>query len=299
MFGQIHTALTSIFTIAFCIGTLAFAGPRPLNVGAGETAVSSRHVLRASLGARMGDSRFNPAGDLNQDGVINALDAAAYRLVHRDRSEPRHDPMRGMPAAGASEQIVVEPQSTVATPKGTVTVLFLIRNNTTPLLGYSLDVEIVPGPDARGTVTADVAGTNFYDVQNVITAGGATRDPFFSVIQDSGDGGVFVNTITDDNSTVLAVDNVNDVLAEVVLNVSGAACGDFTIQLGQSSALSDGDGFPVAFAFVPGTIAVHPCIPTLSHWGMITLTLVLVTAATIAIGKRGAVSRLWGNDAEA
>ncbi len=44
--------------------------------------------------------------------------------------------------------------------------------------------------------------TNFYDIRNLITAGGAMRDPFFSVIQDNGSGGVSVTTITSDLSTV-------------------------------------------------------------------------------------------------
>lgn len=116
----------------------------------------------------------------------------------------------------------------------------------------------MPIADAVGTVTVDVSATNFYDgIQNIITEGGAELHPEFSVIIDPGDGGVFVNAITANNSTVLAVDGINDVLAEVFFDASGDACGDFVIQLGPASALADGDAFPVPFGFESGMMHVR------------------------------------------
>ena len=101
-----------------------------------------------------------------------------------------------------------------------------------PLVGYSLEVTAVADAGAAGSVTADPASTNFFDQRNLITAGGATRDPLFSVIQDNGSGGVTVDTVTADFSAVLAVDDMNDVLAQVFFDVPLDALGDFTIQLG-------------------------------------------------------------------
>lgn len=114
---------------------------------------------------------------------------------------------------------------------------------------YSLDVDLMPADDAVGAVTANIRLTNFFEPQNLITAGGAELHPDFSVIIDPGDGGVFVNAITADNSTVQAEDMVNDVLAQVFFDASVDACGDFVIQLGPASALADGDAFPVPFGF--------------------------------------------------
>ncbi len=231
--------------------------------------------LRASLG------QADSAADLNADGVVNVLDVALYRKAASGFESPVNgDAIAAFGPGG--EQIIVEPVASIVAPGGTVSVLVLIRSNTTPLLGYSLDVDVVPGPMAVGTLTADVVATNFFDSQNLITAGDATRDPLFSVILDGGDGGVFINTITDDNSTVLAVDGVNDVLAEVVLTASFDADGDFTIQMGAASALSDANAFSVPFGAFAGTITVAGTpIPTVSQWGLVVMTILILTAGTI------------------
>ena len=136
----------------------------------------------------------------------------------------------------------------------TESMLFLLRLNTTPLFGYSLDIDIVPAAGATGSVTVNVGLTNFFEVRNLITAGGAELDPLFSVILDTGDGGVFVSANTADGSTVLAVDDVNDVLVQVFFEASPDAGGDFMIELGPGSALSDGSGFAVPFAFTAGLV---------------------------------------------
>lgn len=149
--------------------------------------------------------------------------------------------------------IAIEPEISEVTPGGTVDVLFVARGGDTPIFGYSLDVDVLPTQDAVGTVTVDVASTNFFDVRNLITAGGAVRDPQFSWIIDPGDGGVFISTNTEDGSTLLPVEGVNNVLAQVVFDVSADAFGDFTIDLGPATALANAD-----FDFAPGTITVVP-----------------------------------------
>lgn len=149
-------------------------------------------------------------------------------------------------------------------PGSTVSVLFLLQDNTAPLFGYSLDVDLLPETGASGQVTANIDLTNFFDTRNLITAAGATRDPMFSDILGPGDGGVFITTNTDDGSTVLAVDGVNDVLAQVFFDVSPDAFGDFTILLGPASALSDIGG-DVLFDFSPATITVVPEPGTITY----------------------------------
>lgn len=158
----------------------------------------------------------------------------------------------------AAEFIMPESSSVSAMPLEEVSILFMIRDNTTPLFGYSLDIDVIPQAGAVGSVTANAPLTNFFDVQNLITGGGAIRDPLFSTILDTGDGGVFISTNTDDLSTVLAVDGVNDVLVQAFFDVSPDAFGDFLITLGSGTALSDGLGFPVPFSFSTVAVQVVP-----------------------------------------
>ena len=255
------------------------------------TSASFAESLRSSIGLRKGDPGFDADADLNGDGMVNAVDVALWRLgrgkgnvpatVGSDSSE--HE---GTSVASTGERIIVKGQTTFALPGTTVSVLFLIRDNSTPLLSYTLDVNIVPQSGSTGTVTANVSATNFYDVRNLITAGGAMRDPFFSVIQDNGSGGVSVTTITSDLSTVQAVDNVNDVLAQVFFDVPQGALGDFTIELASGSVLVDGNAASVPFTFTPGTIQVSNSIPAVSEWGMIVLSLSVLAAGSAIFIKR-------------
>jgi hypothetical protein len=242
---------------------------------------------------------FDESVDVNADGAINVLDVALLRRNRYGQAPTRISSASPgtTRSTNGTEQIVPQEPATFATPGGTASLLFLIRSNTTPLLGYSLAIEVVPQGNATGSVTADLVATNFFDSRNLITAGGATRDPFFSVITDNGKGGVFINTITDDDSTVLASDGVNDVLAQVFLDASADACGIWSIRLGQGSALSDANASPVSFSWTPGTFVVtgtaHCSIPAVTHWGLVVMGLSIMAAGTIAVSSRlpGAPSR--------
>jgi len=244
-------------------------------------------ALRASIGRSAKQPGFNPLADLNGDDVVNAQDVALFKLAEREWHLPSPTNSTAQVVAGVEQIIVVSPSVTVL-PGETASVLVLLRNNTTPLSGYTVDVDVVASPNAIGTVTANVGSTNFFDRQNLISAGGAIRDPFFSVIEENGDGGVSITTVTDDFSTVLAVDGVNDVLAQVFFYVTQDAIGDFSIQFSSSSTLIDGSGLPVSFAITPGAIRVldPTTIPTVSEWGMIVMGMLIVTTGCVVFAER-------------
>ncbi len=251
-----------------------------------DSILFSAITLRASIGRSIGQPDFNPQADLNGDGTVNALDVALFRQAKREGRSPSRTTTAIQTVAG-TERIIVEMPATTAFSGQTVSVLFLLRDNTTPLSSYTVDVDITPESGAVGTVTANAGFTNFFDQQNFITASGATRDPFFSVIADNGTGGVSVTTNTDDFSTVQAVDDVNDVLAQVFFDVPLDAVGDFTIQLTSSSALIDGNGASVSFTTTPGTIRVidPATIPTVSEWGVIVMCSLIMAVGTVVFGK--------------
>ena len=138
--------------------------------------------------------------------------------------------------------------------------LILLGDNTTPLIGYSVELDFIPLGMSSGTLSADAALSNFFDSQNVITAGGASIDPQFSTILDQGSGGLFVTAITADLSAVLANGGVNDVLVQVFFRASNdAAIGDeFLIDFGLNTALSDSNAFPVPFEISSGLVRVVP-----------------------------------------
>jgi hypothetical protein len=264
----------------------AQAPPEPSQASFGE-------AIKSAIGRRADDPNFDPKADLNHDGIVNALDVAMFRLGRSRESagaisppDPRNATVSEVTTATVTgERIIVESQTTFALPGTTVSVLFLIRDNTTPLLSYTLDVNIVPQSDATGTVMANVSATNFFDARNLITAGGAMRDPFFSVIQDNGNGGVSVTTITSDLSTVQAVDDVNDVLAQVFFDVPQDALGDFTIELSSGSVLVDGNAASIPYTFTPGTIRVTNSIPAVSEWGVVVLGLLVMTAGSVIFAQ--------------
>lgn len=157
----------------------------------------------------------------------------------------------------APEQSLVE-----VLPGSQVSVLWLVQDVTTPLFGYSLDIDLVTSPialsEVTGTVAVDAAATNFFESRNLILAAGGELDTFFTLIESDDAGGVFINTNTADFSTILPAAGVNDVLAEVVFTASADALGDFTFELGPGTALSDGAGFPVPFGGSSLTISVIP-----------------------------------------
>lgn len=142
-------------------------------------------------------------------------------------------------------------------PGGTVAGMVLLDESTTPLFGYSLDIRIMPLDGAVGTITVDTATTNFFDSRNLVTAGGFTRDPIFSVIQSTADG-VFISTNSADLSTVTAAPGLNDALAQVFFRASAGALGEFQVRFGSGTALSDGLGSPVTHMTQSLSITVIP-----------------------------------------
>lgn len=258
-----------------------------------KTTALKEEDLLASLGRSIGQPGFNLLADLNGDGVVNVLDAALLRL--REGQNLKSAAGHTVEVAGA-EQILVEPARVKTFAGNQVTVLILLRNNTTPLLGYTLDVTATASAETIGTLVPNVSATNFFDTRNVITAGGATRDPIFSVIESDGSSVISITTLTDDLSTVLAVDGVNDVFAEVVFDVSPDAEGEFLLTLGAASAISDGNGVAIPFTFIPGTVRVFdPAkIPTVSEWGIIVMSVLLIATGWIVLARNDRAIALAG-----
>jgi hypothetical protein len=141
-------------------------------------------------------------------------------------------------------------------PGSQVRVLWIVDDVSAPLFGYSLDLNLVSS--GLGSVTANDSESNFFESRNLIVAGGRELDPLFSVINSDGLGGLFLSTNTSDFSSVIATSGVNDVLAEIVFDVSEDASGEFVFDLASGTALSDSDGFPVAFDQVALSIHVVP-----------------------------------------
>jgi hypothetical protein len=157
-------------------------------------------------------------------------------------------------AFGAPIHLTVEAGTNGILPGTTFDVLFTIHDQeSTPLFGYSLDINIVPEAGASGLLSANIDLTNFFDSQNLITAAGATRDPLFSDIMGTNNGGVFITTNAQSGETVLAEEGVNDVLAQVFFDVSADAFGEFTVELGPASTVGTVD-----FEYVPHTFTVVP-----------------------------------------
>lgn len=158
---------------------------------------------------------------------------------------------------------VIRPESEVLVVQaGTeVSVLWMLEQSSVPLFGYSLDLNIVPdvGEVRQGSVAVSTDLTNFFDSQNLISAGGGTRDSFFSVILPDATGGVFLSTnASDSQSAFVAELGVNDVLAEMIFDISADAQGTFVFELGNATALSDADGIAVGFSAVSLSIVVVP-----------------------------------------
>ena len=159
-------------------------------------------------------------------------------------------------------------------PGSQVSVLWLIETSLTPLFGYSLDLNLLGdlSDDRTGTTVINTEASNFFDDKNFITAAGGTRDPIFSVMIADGSGGAFISSNTNDGSVFLAQAGINDVLAEIVFDISADASGRFVFDLGPGSALSDATGFPVSFTGsgleinvvpFPGILSI-PCVAFLA-----------------------------------
>ncbi len=209
-------------------------------------------AMRSALGSCMGDPQYDLRFDLDGSGCIDANDV--WHFLHWDLPDSGH----GGIAGGGSEVIVVEDAVIEANPGGTATVRLRLINNAVPLFGYSAAVRVLPLAGAVGSITANVAATNFFEAENLILAAPSSPplDPFFSVIVPWGNGGVFVNANTEDGSAVLAELDVNDILAEVHFAVSADATGSFEVVLGPPTALADGGGFPVPFGVCLARISV-------------------------------------------
>jgi hypothetical protein len=277
--------MAALLIVSVVEGRIAEGRNSADEVAARETAI------RGAIGSGQDDPRFVETADLNGDGFVNAADIVLFRLGFGSgptRQTPSPSYIRDGSRRIGADQIIIDPVNITALSGTMHGVLFLIRGNTTPLAGYTLHVGVFAEPSASGTVTADINATNFYDTRNIITAGGAVRDPMFSIIGSDDDGGVVVTTVTENLSTVTALDGINDVLVQVMVNVSHPAAGDFTIGLREGSVLVDGNGSSVPFVFAPGTIHVWDAsvVPTVSSWGVVLLTLGLLIGGTIACTRR-------------
>ena len=163
----------------------------------------------------------------------------------------------------AAERIVLfvdNPAKGVIEQGTSFSVLAVLRENTTPLAGYTLNVDIAGVPAMHvGTVTASAGLTNFFPSQNLIEQDPDDMINALSMISDPGDDGVFLNVFSDSLNVVdLAIEGVSDALAQIVFNVPLNALGLFEISLGTGSSLGDVDFMPVAFSSDPLVIEVVP-----------------------------------------
>lgn len=195
--------------------------------------------------------------DLNGDGFANALDAYWLRAGGKPEPIPPDDALGGI---AGGETIVSVPGALTVKPGAAFSIRLRLDGSEVPLFGYSLAVRAVPVAGAVGSVAVSVAETTLYPPRNLILAAPSAPpiDPLFTVILPWATTGVFINANTQDLSTVLALPDINDVLAEVHFTASADAAGTFVLELGQASVLGDGFGFPVPFAFVAAMIEVDP-----------------------------------------
>ncbi len=191
-----------------------------------------------------------PLIDHNADGVSNVLDVA----IERGLTGPV-DPDAEVRAPTGN--VSITPMDSTIEAGDEVRLLYVIQPAGIPFFGYSLDIDISPVGPTTGSLVPNVSLTNFFDAQNLITAGGATRDPFFSVILGAPDGGVFVSTNTADGSGVLPVVGVNDVLVELVLDASADASGEFRIEFGLGTAFADVNGQPIPVGLSSASVVVE------------------------------------------
>lgn len=155
---------------------------------------------------------------------------------------------------------IIRPESSliIAQPGETFSVRYFLAESQIPLFGYSLDFNILSDPGSLGSVAINADVSNFFDQQNLFTAGGLMRDPLTSVILSDGLGGIFLSTNASILASVTAESGVNDALAELVFEVGADALGDFTIALGDGSVLSDSFGNSVGFTSESLTVRIVP-----------------------------------------
>jgi len=166
------------------------------------------------------------------------------------------------PVSAETVQYSVQlPETGMIEPGSTFSVLILLRNNNTNMVGYNLDVNVtgVPG-EHSGNISANVALTNFFPERNLIE-----QDPDdmlaafpISFIEAAPDKGVFVNAFSDSFDVVdLAIDGVSDVLAQVFFEVSADALGGFEIDLGPETSLGDENLDSIPFESIPALVTVE------------------------------------------
>lgn len=182
-----------------------------------------------------------------------------------------------MPLSSMGETIsVIGPAGGEVIAGDSLTALVMISDSTEALVGYTVDVRVVPLAGATGTITRDLVNSNFGDPQNLIDASGTgeARHSPLSFIGPSAGGGVFFNAVTASLETIPgAAAGVNDILGEAWFTVSGDASGQFRIELGPSTALA-GEGFdPIPFESVSTTVTVvpEPAAVLLAGLGALTL----------------------------
>lgn len=180
-----------------------------------------------------------------------------------------------MPMASYGETISVVTDEEVQAGEA-FSALVLISDAVESLVGYTVSVRVVPQDGATGTITRDVASSNFFEAQNLIEQGGDTLDPNLSVIGPGTGGAVFFNALTASlNPVPPAVVGVSDALAQAWFNVSEDASGDFEIVLGSSTVLLDGNSNPVPFDFetVKITVVPEPMTVLLAATGFVAMLL--------------------------
>ena len=140
----------------------------------------------------------------------------------------------------------------------TFSMLVWLSEPTLGLAGYSLNVDVAAEPGASGEVTANFDETNFFPDHNLILAGGSQFNDALTFIADPGDGGVFIQAFTIDFEPIDAVLGINDILAQVVFDVSPDASGLFTFSFGNGTQLSHVPGIEVTFDTIDHTVTVVP-----------------------------------------
>lgn len=159
-----------------------------------------------------------------------------------------------------AESIVLFGPGSPVAAGSTVSVLAVLQDNTTPLVSYSLDVNVLPDAGASGSVTGvGQPPSNFVEDTNLIEQDADdSLNPLFSIIAAASDGGVFFNALSASGTPVdLAIDGVSDALGEAFFEVSADALGLFTITLGPGTEIYDGAS-PVPFETTSLTIEVVP-----------------------------------------
>ena len=107
--------------------------------------------------------------------------------------------------SGSALAEIVRPEDPVLSvlPGSQIRSVWLIAGATTPLFGYSLDMNLALGEGAEGSVGVNAGASTFFPPRNIYMAAGHALDPLFTVMQGDGAGGVFLNTNAADYASCL------------------------------------------------------------------------------------------------